>query len=73
MKRLTDKHPTSIKVEKLFALADELGISINVSRYGQLTVSDEEFPGTDFFIRDNEGNGDVFEFPPVTEYKLITY
>lgn len=34
--RLTDKHPTSQKLEKVFALLHELNLSVEIRRYGTI-------------------------------------
>ena len=77
MKRLTEKHPTSIKLEKLFSLAEELGITITVNRFGQFIVCDNEWHRKDLYLRDIEANsndssrGSVTMLPPYMEYKVV--
>jgi hypothetical protein len=72
MKRLKSNHPTSIKLEKIHSLMEELGITIAVSRYGKYIVHDNEWPGQDMIIKDLDDSRDVVEFPPAySEYKLI--
>lgn len=76
MKRLTEKHPTSIKVEKLFTAMEDLGLTITVNRYGQFIVCDNEFPGKDFYLRDTESEGgdmrgSVTMLPSYVEYKIV--
>lgn len=41
--RLKDGHPTMVKLNKLFQLADELGISISYSSSGAATIRDLDF------------------------------
>ena len=63
MKRLTDKHPTVIKLEKLFELADNLGITIMVDRWGKYIAMDNEFPGKYFYIKDSDNNESITQVP----------
>lgn len=68
MKRLTDKHPTMIKLEKITALCEELGISITFLGTTTL-VRDKDQPGE--FDMDYGNRDDIVqEFPPTTEYRL---
>jgi hypothetical protein len=70
--RLTDNNPTAVKLQKLFALADELGISL---AYGQQTVrvfdNDRDSKLPTLFMEDIEDHHWFEEFPPTTEYKLV--
>ncbi len=70
-KKLTDTHPTQIKLNKLIDLAEELGISLEFDS-GYCIVTDSERPGITFKIEDIEGDeGSVYNFPPCTETKTI--
>ncbi len=71
IKRLKENHPTSIKLEKLFSLAEELGISITCNRLGQYIVCDNEWPGVDLYIKDIDNNDSVTILPPDFEYKVV--
>jgi hypothetical protein len=70
--RLTDNHPTSIKVAKLCDLADKLGISFAFS--GQRVIvedrdRDKKLPP--LYLEDIEDHHWFEEFPFTTEYKLV--
>ena len=71
--KLKDNHPTMIKLNKLFELADELGISI--SFYGhRAVVNDIDRSNNDpiLYLEDIEDtNNNMAEFPPATEFKVV--
>lgn len=71
MYRLNDKHPTMQKLEKLAALADELGITLCFTGHATIIV-DKAYPGKDFVMADAENGDAVMEFPYPVEHK-ITY
>lgn len=70
-KRLTDKHPLHQKFEQLMNFCDTLGLQIEFGRYGEFFVKDEQFPGQTFLIKDVESSGNISDFPPNMEYKII--
>lgn len=72
MKKLTDKHPTSIKLEKLFTAMEDLGLTITVSRWGQYIVCDRDQPGKDYLLNDSDNGESVTILPPDLEYKVVT-
>jgi hypothetical protein len=63
-------HPVSEKFAQLLEKAAELGISLQFGsgRCALLVEGDD----TQYHVEDIESPGDVFSFPPETEYK-ITY
>ena len=71
--KLKDNHPTMIKLNKLFELADELGVSI--SFYGhRAVVNDIDRSNNDpiLYLEDIEDtNNNMAEFPPATEFKVV--
>ena len=71
--KLKDNHPTMIKLNKLFELADELGISI--SFYGHRAVVNDIDRSDDdpiLYLEDIEDtNNNMAEFPPATEFKVV--
>jgi len=69
--RLKDTHSTAIKLQKIFDLADELGISFSFSSYG-VYVSDRERDENlpDISIEDIETGHLIDSLPPTTEFKL---
>lgn len=68
--RLKEEHPLSQKLEKVFALMEELDIRIDVM--GNQTIVTDNETGTKASIRDLEAyNNDITDFPPAFEYKLI--
>lgn len=76
VKRLTQKHPTYQKVQKVFDLMDELGLVFDAHSFGvgRTTIEDKEFPGTIFELRDLEDDGswpNPVEIPPTMEWKII--
>lgn len=66
--RLTDKHPTSEKLQKVFALLQELNLTILVGRYGTVHIRDGD---DEFEMLDAEKGPAELQFPPTFEYKLI--
>ena len=67
--RLTDKHPLSIKVDKLFGFLAENGLSIERS-YDGVLIYDE---ATKLTVRvlDSDDNQPIQDLPSPFEYKLI--
>lgn len=69
-KRLNEKHPLFQKLEKVFALMEDLNIRIDVM--GNQTIISDTETGMKVSIRDLEAyNNDITDFPPAFEYKLI--
>ena len=68
--RLRDNHPTAQKMQKLWTLADGLGL--HISFYGHRTiVTDSDFPGRQHDMHDLENRDEaVSDFPPACEYVL---
>jgi hypothetical protein len=72
--RLKDNHPIMQKLEKIFSLADELGISISFSAHGPATIHDKnrnlDLPSLN--LQDLEDSNYPMEhFPPTLEYRVI--
>lgn len=71
--RLKENHPTAIKLNQLFELADKLGISLEFSNSTRVLVSDsdrdENLPP--LWLEDIEDSDYGGNFPPTTEYKLV--
>lgn len=42
-KRLTSEHPLSMKLAKVFKLMSKLGISVEITRYGELLILEKSF------------------------------
>lgn len=72
--RLKDSHPTMQKLDKLFALAEELGISIAFNSYGVATVYDSKH-GKDlppFRMQDIDNPDYPMEsLPPTLEFQVV--
>lgn len=73
IKRLTDKHPVMSKLNQIFTLMDELNISLDICRNGQIVVKHEE---TEYDLLDNEAtfrgyHHGIPQLPPKMEYKLL--
>ena len=71
---LQPNHPTHVKLLKVWALMDKLGISIELGDWGYVFVDDES-ESERFSMKDLEYDGSagghvVAEFPPKLEYKL---
>jgi hypothetical protein len=71
MKRLTDKHPTSKKVDKLLGLLEELNLEIHIGPYDTVCIVDKENCENNIYMRDNESSEPVSSIPPMFEYKLV--
>jgi hypothetical protein len=80
VKRLTDKHPTTQKVQQVFDLMDELGLRFTATHDGRapfFIVKDEgyEFPSQlellDLEYGFNHSESGVESLPPIFEYRLI--
>lgn len=70
--RLKDNHPTMVKLQKLFAYAEELGIGFTFG--GQrIIVNDSERNSKlpTLYLEDIEEGFTVDEMPPVTDFKVI--
>jgi len=70
--RLTGINPTSIKLDKLFALAEELKISISFGgHYVIINDEDRDESLPPLYLEDIEEGHTVSNFPPCTEFKLV--
>lgn len=72
--RLKENHPTIQKLDKIFALADELGIRIIFSDHGPAHIYDRERDSElpILSLQDIENSDYPMEtFPPTMEYKVI--
>jgi hypothetical protein len=68
--RLKENHPTMIKLMKLYAVADELGI--NISFHGvNAVLSDKDNEDVYFYVQDVDDGEAIQDFPPATEFKII--
>ena len=70
--RLKDKHPTMVKLDKLAAFAEELGISLNF--FQQATFIQDNSLHKDhpqLRLEDTDSGEAISEWPPVFEYKVI--
>lgn len=72
IKQLTDKHPLSEKLEKIFGLMDELGVTFNFDAL-LIEVGHENklYRLMDLEAGYWEGLSKVDFLPPSTEYKLL--
>ena len=70
--RLKDTHPTMVKLDKLAAFAEELGISLNFFQQATF-IQDNSLPQDHPQLRlEDTDNGEaISEWPPVFEYKVI--
>lgn len=70
--RLKDEHPLHDKLEKIFSLMDELGVSFHINS-GSLHVREKDFH-KDIYFRtcgEHPGFDGVSELPPMFDYDLI--
>lgn len=65
--RLLEDHPTVKALEEVFSLMQAHELSITVLPYGTLQVT---HAGKEYLIKDNDNSSDVYQLPPVFEYKL---
>lgn len=72
--KLRDHHPTVIKLDKLMAYADTLGLTISFMGINTV-VTDNEQLNKQFLLEDLEdtgrNNSSIQEFPYSLEWKLI--
>jgi hypothetical protein len=70
--RLKDTHSTMVKLDKLAAFAEELGISLNFFQQATF-IQDNGLPQDHPQLRlEDTDNGEaISEWPPVFEYKVI--
>ena len=70
--RLKDNHPTMVKLQKLYDLAEELKIQISFSQ-SLSVVNDRDLPEDHpmFRLEDLDSGEAVEEWPPTFEYKII--
>lgn len=66
---LKPHHTTYQKLDKLLALADELGLTLHFQS-GVCILNDVDKPNIDFRVEDIEGS-DVISFPHCTETKIV--
>ena len=69
--KLKDNHPTMVKLNKLYELAEELGISISFGAHR--TIVDDRERDKDLpplYIEDIDNGEAIQEWPPVFEYKV---
>lgn len=78
MKRLTNKHPLMKKLEKIWALMEKEGVSIQFGPYGELALYlkdyKDDFRMWDLEAEVNRGTGhqsEIHQFPPMMEYKVL--
>lgn len=70
--KLKDNHPTMIKLQKLYDLAEDLGISISFHNHRTIVEDrerDRNLPT--MFLEEVDGSESVGEWPPIFEYKVI--
>ena len=74
LKRLTEKHPLTDKVEKLMGFLEEQGLSIGYSnRTSGFTITDKSRPNEEVYMVDAE-NGmreGIDVMPPAYEFKMV--
>lgn len=72
--RLKDDHPTAEKLSRVWELMEKLGLTLEVSRYGETTVYDRDQVRSFDFQDIEEGEDSVnkapHSFPPLMETKL---
>ena len=69
---LKDTHPTMVKFNKLYALAEELGISISFYNHTAIVEDkDREKNLPPLHLEYVDGSDFDSSFPPVFEYKLV--
>lgn len=71
--RLKDKHPTAVKLDKLFAFADELGIGLSFYNHTVIVEDrdrDDKLPPLHLEDIEDDHNTSAC-FPPTTEYRLV--
>ena len=70
--KLKDNHPTMVKLNKLYDLAEELGISISFGQHRSFVNDrdrDDKLPP--LVIEDTDNGEPIQEWPPVFEFKVI--
>ena len=70
-KKLTEKHPFMIKVNKLYDIMSEMGIRIETSDMGGLNIIDTKKSVT-YKAKDNDSSQCIPDFPYFAEFKLVT-
>lgn len=68
-KRLTEKHPFMEKVNKLYDIMSEMGITIDANSLGGLDITDNNSNIT-YRLRDFDGGEESPTFPTIFEFKL---
>lgn len=70
---LRDSHPTMVKLQKIWAMAEDLGITISFEGTQACVVSDrdrdEKLP--ELVMEDVESGEGIGSFPPQFEYKVV--
>ena len=70
--KLKGEHPTLLKIEKIFALMEELGISFDFSNCGMTLTDSKQDKFSFFYIKDLESDDQVLDsLPLVFEYKVL--
>lgn len=70
--KLKPEHPTYQKLQKIFDLAEDLGISIWFHPHGAIiTDKDKKFPGDLVLLDIEDTNVADGLFPPTTEWMLV--
>jgi hypothetical protein len=73
-KRLTEHHPLMKRLDELFSVMDKLKISISVSRYDGLIVTDHETKQEYQLLDIEQVSASIIEYidlPPSSDYKVI--
>jgi hypothetical protein len=69
---LKENHPTMIKLEKLWRLADELGLHIGFHGHRTSLEDNDRDPKLPMlFIEDIESDDGPQDFPPATEFRVV--
>lgn len=74
--RCKDSHPTLLKIQKIFELMEDLGITMDPHQVGgETVVYDRDIPGQRFHLLDLEDSEyentySPVDFPPALEWKL---
>lgn len=70
--KLRDNHPTMVKLQKLYELADELGIHISFHSHRTVVQdNDQKQDLPPMFLEELDSGESIQEWPPVFEYKVI--
>lgn len=71
--RLKDNHPTMVKLNKLYDLTEELGISLTFVNARAVIVHDNDRDSNlpDLLMEDLEEGHEIEHWPPTFEYKVV--